>query len=298
MWICTVLAVSCNTVVDYNVPAHEARLVATSFFTPDSTWSVSLYRSQAVSTIRNTAPSAVEGALALVLQGDSVADTLQLAPDGRYRSVLGQKPESGTDYTLRVQAPGLPPVEATAVAPHRPEVVEFKVEKLAIPIDREFKPDTHRMKLRIVDAPGRSIYRIAFFEYAERGGDQNGFGHASFGCGDPTVYHSYDEVDREGRNTSTSFNGLAILPDDLFQGGSHDLVLTFRKEEKIYRYMVLVSSLSTEYYEYQRTVLVNPRSDYAWDDFITPAPIYSNIEGGFGIFAGYADTLLAFELDS
>ena len=299
MWLCAMLAVSCHTVLDYEVPSHDARLVATSFFTPDSTWSVSLYRSQSVNEIRNTVPSVVEDAVALILRGASVEDTLRRALDGRYRSTLGRKPESFTNYTLRVQAPGLPPVEATAAAPHRPVVADFKVEELAVPIAREdLRPDTHRMELRIVDAPGRSTYRIGFFEYVEQGPSQNRFRQEAFGCGDPSVYHDYDDLDSGNRDTSTSFWGYAILPDDLFQGGTHNLALTFRKDDDIHRYMVVVSSLSTEYVEYQHTLLLNPSGRSQLDDFITPTPIYTNIEGGFGVFAGYADTTLSFDLES
>ncbi len=297
-WLSATLFASCNTVVDFTVPAHNTELVATSFFTPDSTWSVSVYGSQSINTNRNTTSMVIEGAIVQILQGNQVVDNLQLASDGRYRSTRHHKPESGTYYTLSVGASGLQPVEAVAAAPHRPEVLEFEVEKLLSPIGiDERRPDTHSIELRIADAPGRSIYRIAFFEYAERGGDQNGFGLASFACGDPSVYHEYDEVNREDRDSSTIFGGAAILPDDLFQGGSHNVIITFRQRRGIHRYKVLVSSLSTEYFEYQRTRLANPQSDYIWDDFITPSPIYTNIEGGFGVFAGYADTLLTFELN-
>ena len=294
-------AVSCNTVVDYDVPAHEPGLVVTSFFSPDSTWSVSLHRTQPIQSARNTAPAPVDDGVVTIVRNDlqMPEEVLQLETDGYYRSALGTRPAPGGRYTVKATSPGLTELaEGTSVTPQRPEIADFSVTELEEPVDRDgYRKDTHHLKLRIVGVPGVSVYRVAFFEFRESG-SQSGFRHLFFGCNDTAVYHGYGDIDSEDVDQSTTYGGVAILSAKHFQNGSRELTLMFNKYKDTRRFMIVVSALSTDYFEYQRTLLANPQGD-SWlsDDFLLPTPIYTNIEGGYGVFAGYADTKEEFELE-
>ena len=56
--------------------------------------------------------------------------------------------------------------------------------------------------------------------------------------------------------------------------------------------LLLLSSLSEDYFEYQRTLSEQVLSG----PFVEPQGVYSNIEGGLGIFAGYTNTSLLLPL--
>lgn len=55
---------------------------------------------------------------------------------------------------------------------------------------------------------------------------------------------------------------------------------------------LLLTSYSNDYVEYARTLLENQETGL----FFEPFSVYSNIDGGLGIFAGYTNTTLILPL--
>ena len=82
------------------------------------------------------------------------------------------------------------------------------------------------------------------------------------------------------------------MTDRLFDGGNYSWSgTTFGLTDEVGRkeLRLIISSLSEDYYKYlhslERNVFYDPLTE-------EPFPVYSNVSGGLGVFAGYTNTYL------
>ncbi len=144
--------------------------------------------------------------------------------------------------------------------------------------------------LEFTDIAAAEYYEIEIREYS------NHRQHFNFTGSDDEILRKYNAFIYEGR-------GFVLLHDEFFKNQSHLFRFQFEKPgiDSTPVYMV-VRSISSEYYNFLKFWLkhkqeetfnlniLNPAQGLL-GMFYTPISIYSNIEGGTGIFAGYNTTV-------
>ena len=302
-----IACVSCEAVVDIDPPEYNSELVATSHFSPDSIWSVDVHRSLGIGIKEDASRQYVDGATVMILNDAGIVDSLRYRDSGRYRSVANKYPMAETRYTLRVDAPGESGLEAISAAPPPPLVTDYSIELLGQTVEIGlYREGVYRLRIRFADASGPNFYRVGIYRYKpnqKRHSDESApdsvYRLQSVDTTDPGWYCSYIDAFQ----TELEFNSgdgdchQAIVTDRLFDGREKSWTATLNlasgdagggRDEVL----LLLSSLSEDYFEYQRTL----KEQFLSGPFLEPQRVYSNVEGGLGIFAGYTNTRLLLPL--
>ncbi len=312
---------ACETIIDVETPSDEHKIVAHSFFTPDSVWAVNVTLSLHTSGLPVTLSSVDPNQTVVVVSDDrGGSDTLQyiVGPIGHdYRSTRGMRPRPGVTYTLRVETPGIissetlsSPVPAEAAA-RLPEPVS--VQNVAYSNDH----GTSSLRFSIADPPGANYYRLELFQVGpEDTGlisndtlfipsaveDVFNYRKVYFRSTDPGFRFRYGAAGNleQDEDIQFDFYGRAVFSDALFDGTSHAIELAFSPytypgfEE---RFTMILSTLSYEMFTYLHTLDQHQEQAASYTSEVYPVPVYTNVRNGFGIFAGYVTDTYRFDAD-
>ena len=219
----------------------------------------------------------------MILEEGRVVAPLFHAGDGFYRSSNGHRPVAGTPYTLQVSAPGYEDIEAVGTVPV-PVPVAFTHEVTR----RSASYADLDVTIHLTDPPDQdNSYYIAavFSRFVDQGRVR--VNHLPFHTKDAAIL--IESGDAFGPDGSSDF-GDAIFSDALFDGVAHDIVLelttplenpsVFRGTLEVYLY-----SVSKTYYDYMTTYKVH--EDVRDNPFAEPVQVHTNVQNGFGVFAGF-----------
>ncbi len=301
---------ACESIIDLETPSDEHKIVAHSFFTPDSVWAVNTGISLHTSGLPVTLSHADPGKTIVVVSDDQGgADTLRynFGPLGvNYRSAQGLRPRPGVTYTLRVEMPGFissetssppAPVEATARLPEK-----VAVQNIAYSNDN----GTASLRFAIEDPPGANYYRFEIFQIDSDNTVLNYDHLVGFRSLDPSLRHSYREVENLEQNDEIDFDffGYAFFSDALFDGTLHTMEIALNldpAEAGERRFMIILSTLSYEFFMHQKTLEQHQdqsaSSGTGYSSEVYPIPVYTNIKNGFGVFGGYVTDTYRFDED-
>ena len=303
------LCLGCETVVEVAPPEYDSEPVVTSFFSPDSTWSVTMHSSLGATIKRDVTREYIPDASVMIMNGSNTVDILNYQRNGRYVSSTGGLPTAGTQYTLRVDFPGKTSIQATSAVPSPVVISDYSIESR--PPGFSIVPAS-KYQLRIVfsDMPGINFYRIGVYRrqrnpYALDETDPDSvYRTVSFdgltpgwSCGYPA-----DDVADVDPIDSGGVSGLLceefVVTDRLFDGKEYSwsgITENLSDENGRKELRLVISSLSEDYYRYlqslERNVFYDPLTQ-------EPFPIYSNVSGGLGVFAGYTNTTLILPMPS
>lgn len=306
------ICLGCEAVVEVNAPQYNSEPVVTSFFSPDTTWSVTLHQSFGSSVRQDVTKQYITDATARIFQGSNMVDILSYVGKGEYVSTSGVEPAIGVMYTLKVDFPKKSSIEAVSMAPLSIDISDYSIESL--PPSSEFPGRTDgisRYQFRVVflDRAGPNYYRIGLYRYesnpyARKETDPDSVYRriwfddysAGWSCGYESDF-VFDPLDGSGAAGEESFCFEEfVVTDRLFDGKSYswsgttgNLVLDAGRNELL----LIASSLSEDYYEYLRTLERNEFYDPLTEE---PFPMYTNVNGGLGVFAGYTNTRLVFPI--
>ena len=295
----------CETVVEVSPPEYDSEPVATSFFSPDSTWSVTMHRSLGVTVKQDATHEYISDASVRIMDGSNMVDILSYQENGRYVSGTGGSPSYGTQYTLQVDFPGQASIQATSAAPSPVVISDYSIEYR--PPEFDIIPAS-RYQLRIVfsDRPGMNFYRIGVYHRVRNR-------YAFDGIVPDSVYRTisfegltpgwscgyFDDVDPiDGGGGSGLSCEEFVVTDRLFDGKDYSWSgTTLNVPDEIGRkeLRLVISSLSEDYYKYLQSLERNVFHDPLTEE---PFPVYSNVNGGLGVFAGYTNTNLILPMPS
>ncbi len=290
------VCLGCETVIEINPPEYTPEPVATSFFSPDSVWSMTLHRSLGINAKGDTSTEYITDASVRIMDGSNMIEALNYVGNGEYRANKGRLPASSTKYTLHVDLPGATSIQATSTAPPPVPFSDYSIEKVG---EGFFRDDTiYRLKAVFKDEPNPNFYQIGIYQYVESQFpemdslyDRQSVNelHPGWACG--YVAAAETEIDIEGGGMTGGCGGLdaIVVTDRNFDGGTYPWSATVEVSEGWGRseLLLVLSSLSEEYFEYQRTLEHNLFLDPLLDE---PINVYSNVSGGLGVFAGYTNT--------
>lgn len=142
------------------------------------------------------------------------------------------------------------------------------------------------IRLRIQDPPGeKNHYQIRMIAPA-RSGERDLY----FSTRDPSIIAD-NRIEDPVIDGVEAFSGTApFFKDVLFDGQAHEIELSYAEgvvlasRERLLRVQVLY--VSETYYKHLRSALLHEHTQE--NPFAEPVNIYSNVENGYGVFAGYS----------
>ena len=288
---------ACEQVIEPDLPEHPPRLVLQAFFTSDGAWTAHVGRSSWILEPQSVhGRSLVDDAAVELLAGDRVVGKLEFNYTVVAYVFEGGSLQAGETYSLRVAAPGFETVRATDTVPgpvptsvrlYRPHPSSGSESGTG----RDFS-----IELEIQDPPGEAnYYQISLFrvyEGREEEDEARDFIPAfrreeNFSTKDPSILADnsvdgspFEEGDFEGK--------APYFRDTLFDGSTHEIELStdFAGGPDFSEIRLQVLYISEAYYEYLKTARLH--HDTLDNPFAEPLNVYSNVENGYGIFAGYS----------
>jgi len=272
-----ILLCGCELTLNVDVPHDKESLVINSIFAADSLWQVSVSYDRA---ILDDGPFKLAKDAEVVLYDESgPVETLKPDTLGVYHAATS-RPLPGRRYEVHVSSPGHDPVSANAYIPIATEIVNVKTRETLI----DEHPAT-AFDITINDDPAVANYYRVFVEIGSFIIKENERPVAFYS---PTYVESDDPLLADESNLSE--DGV-LIRDALFNGKEAKLSVRMRNGFYFgpFKVRINVQTLSKEAYDYFITAQL--QANTSDDPLAQPVKVFNNIEGGFGIFAGYNQSI-------
>ena len=279
-----IICTFCTKIIEIDIPQHESRLVVNSLFTNGNRFKVHL--SKTASAFDYSTPT-VENGLIRLFCNDLEIDTLIFNNGYYYSDVEALQKEK---YSLMVSVPGMDDVSSEDSIPEK-TLIESYVHRDSIMMDDDNYP-VMQLELGFTDKPGRDFYELSILaDYYVAGFNYRH--NVWFGNSTDPVLVSTGLLDYYAESI--------VFTDELFEGEQASIKANYSIQTgeiplidggPEYGYLLFVSfrSISESYYNYIRKQIIyqyNLESNI-FTGLPDPVHMYSNITGGYGIFAGYS----------
>ena len=285
--------ISCETFVDINVPPIAQKPVLNCLFTENKTFSITLGLS---GQVNDTSATLINNAEMLLYGNDLFIEQLQNKGNGIYVSV--SKAQKGVMYSIKASIEGYETIQVSDSLPQMVSISNLHIKKKAIIDIYGGKYD--QVSFNIHDSSGvNNFYETDVFKIAENPHYGRGFVSpvidtisltfkerdiAYWLIDDPALTNEFIS----GWNNSISFT------DEIFDGKIYPLKLPIDNDYNLIEYHLLFNVGSKNYYLYKSRIekhLFN-QGGFLFDELMlidggNPVEMFSNIENGYGIFAGY-----------
>jgi len=299
---CSMFFISCyETEIPIDIPIPQPRLVIHSIFTP---FTPPVVKSFAVFVSHNTG-------VFDTLKTDQIADaTVSLFVNGQlsqimnYDSVYGYKadfyPNAGIEYSISVEKLGFESVFAKGMIPDKVNIKSCEL----IPFAGLGEGDRAFSQLSVTfDDP---IDQANYYEISVLGYGQENDKYILTTTDKVITSESYypSPVSMDAKKPER-----LLFSDKLINGKTHTVEMSFRSNQALIGNLLYITphqlflsfrTVSEEYYRYYTTLFkqVNDRRQDLLFGMSEPSSVYSNIENGHGVFAGYYEDNRSFWVDS
>lgn len=279
---------SCELAIDVDVPFKEAQLTVNSIFNPDSVWSatVSLNRHILNDT---TFFQQLENAVVVIYNNETPVDTLKHTSRGRYRSITSSKPKIDVEYEVRVSAPNYQPVSGRSKIQSLVQITkaEFMVNNEGQ--SNQFGEINDAIRISFEDPAEVNYYQILVetkSEWYDLARNKIMIYRDQIGIkgNDPEMISEYLPF---GDTYNSPMDGI-LLKDILFNGKKVVTSINLDHYYKNADITIFLRALNEDYYKYKATAKLQINVNE--NPFAQPVEVYQNINNGFGIFAGYAQS--------
>lgn len=293
---CILLLSACETTIEIDPPDYDPELNITSNFTPDSVWAARVAKTIPIGGLGDTTSVFLDDATVTIYRDDVLVARLTHdgGEDGWYESPRMRTPRTDTPYRMVVEAPGLPSASAISMAPLPPNILAAEVTKpktfSSLILDSQYL-----VSFSLADNPGLNYYSFSIFlAFPEHGLTPS----SEFTIEELPMIHnshqwhcSFSDVLNpiESGPAENEFCTIGVLSDRSYdrQVQNFDVTVNLFSDfggETDASLVLFVMALSPEYVEHRSAIEEHEN----FDGFGQPANLYSNFEGGRGIFAGYS----------
>ncbi len=280
-YLCLFIAVSfsCSREIEIDFPVHDSKPVVNSFIGTDSLIKVHVKTSVPVLDPDTVFP---DNASVLLFKDGLPVDTLGFSGN---RYISAYRGESGGQHKVSVLIPGYDTVSATTTVPQKVKIKNI-VHDHDILIDQD-RIHYSQLRFTIEDTdPADNYYEFDIIERYSSGWSSenttNGFTWV-----DNNVDPVLEDEGLLGCNPPTF-----VFTDRLFNGSDYTMTVNYtspNNDTKVYDVILIFNSVSSDYYYYKRKLAIYKGALDSEIFFGGPGPVemYSNINGGYGIFASY-----------
>lgn len=286
------LFLSCIKTLDDELPQTEPKLVINGIVNPDSVLQVNI--SKTVHIFANESSSSapfIQGATVRAFRDGQFLFNLEENENGYY-SKPGFYPSQAHSYKIEVEKAGYKTVFAETDIPVPVEII--KIDTTVIKdVEYGYVSTTIRCKLKYNDPSGiENYYRLdCYVSYIdENGNEQIGKQYIYIDEGSEYLFDKYwdyllwNDILISGSEASIDFNIYA----DYYGGENLNDTISLT-------YTLLLTSLSEDYYKYDKTRGLYYENGGTSDPFSEPVLIYTNVTNGFGIFGGSSNDTTSFK---
>ena len=300
--------ISCFTKVDLDIPDEEPHIVVNSLITKDSL--INLHISETV-PMQSLDIKQTDNAVAVLYTEGVFTENLEHKEGGIYQSaVIAQ---TGVNYQIYIDVPNFEQIYSSANIPEAVNITEgyFKEDSY---YDQQQMHYVSEAEISFYDPPGiKNYYQVTFYSYhyGEYTWDPItetmivtdstiSFDHIIFylNSKDPVILN---EGDLQYYNDPISIKSL-VFSDELLSEDSSVKFLVRLMGGYFSRHVAVLRSISYDYYKFKKSFIrqafnqgignIEPTSMLLVSN---PNDLYTNIENGLGIFAGYSE--MHFELE-
>jgi len=279
--IASVLFFSCEKDVDIDIPDKGRKIVVNSVFDNDFPIELTLHRSLYI--LDNGQFRVISDAGVYLYENDLIKDTLKEAETkGLYISSVYPKP--GFKYKIKVNDNN-EIVDSECTMPQVISIANIDTQS----ITREGEKYL-RLSIQINDEPGvKNYYRAGIVR-------EGWFYNNEENYEDMYYFMYYETTDL---SVSDNYDGTKLFTDNLFDGKVYTFNMDIHKghlynnTDSINTFIIL-ENLSEAYYLYTRSS--SQQMYLQGNPFSEPVIVYSNINNGYGIFAGASRLIKYFKL--
>ncbi len=269
-----VLLPACSKPVEIDLPEMQPKLVINSFFKVGGKFEVHVSTTKG---ILSTDTTNLKNATVSLYANGVFQGNLVHSEDGVYLhdTVIVR---SDITYKIMVSAPSLESVEAQDKAPE-PTVLE------SVYYDQRAYPDSegghyYKINLEFTDDPNSlNYYELVMLDY----NDEEQYSVVRlWGDNEIVIINEGDEE---------FYSGLCVFSDELFNGSPYSLRLKTTHWISDNKKEMYLLSVSETFYRFRKSWIRHAYSQYPDITNPTgPVRLFSNVTGGYGIFAGYAES--------
>lgn len=268
---------SCEKVIDFDIPEAEPDIVLNGYITIGE--EVSINASTSLSYLEGGEPDFLSNLTSIELYKDGVfVENLELedADFGRY---VGSSPLTSTGfYEVRASAAGYESVTAVTYIPE-------PLENIEVELVNTFENGEKEYELSFNDPPAEDDYYHMLVASPDSE-FQPAFA-VEFSSNSEVFFLGGFNLDLEGENFIFT---EGIFPDDLINGSNVNIRFkTFGSSQPLELQLL---KCSEDYYLYHRSLFAYQNGG---GPFAEPVQIYTNVENGLGVIAGYNLQLLDLE---
>lgn len=317
--LCALLFSSCEKTIDFDGEGTAPMIVVNGLVVPGKPIEVSVSKSQSLLAGSYFFEFLIDAKVDLYVDGEYVETLIAEQsdePDNPYYDTGYRKwffkgqtiAENGKTYRLEVTNDGLQAVNCETTVPEPVQLIAVDTATEFIPVDYGTQ-EMLGVKIKFVDnAENNNFYRVQidqlsgvnknYYNGTEQNSDTVFLSKQLalyLNLFDPVFGSGTDEADEIV--TGTPDNKYALFDDGKINGEEYTVKVripqNYRNTYKadlldedsgnFNERQIVLYSLSREYYEYLRSA--TNHLYYADDYFSEPVPVYSNVNGGIGIFA-------------
>lgn len=290
---------SCQRDIDIEYGSFESKLVVNSTFNPDSVFTIHLSKTGSLGSDKHNIES-VNYANVFISTDDPLDSvrTMYHSENGQYIA-YNYYPEENKTYFLEAHADGFPSVYASNAIPDKVDITLYDTTTVyhtqgqALQFDLTIDNDNNNTSDFL-------IYDIVNTNRSVKGNNPfsvEGWLEAqwlSSTSSDTDRVNDSDNLQTKifqvhNGQSSGSLNSSFITYEDFDKPTNGDT--TSVQNGKV---MLRIMSVSEDLYNYSKSIEYYKLNDNVNSNQTTPLEIFSNVEGGYGIFGGYSQTL--FEL--
>ncbi len=301
----TTIMQSCVKEIDISMPDSQKSMVLNGFIQPDSAITVNISRS--MGALEDGDVPFLENVEVSLYENNILIETLQYSQNGNYTSDKTIK-ENAT-YKIEAESQNLKNIITDCRIPDKPVIIsvdttkETKIEVYENYYNDVSYNDTNyvtivNFDIKIDDPSGKENYYFLAISQVEEVYDYDNWDYQTnkpefLGYQDVyTYYNGSDFIFKENYFTLNGIKGQ-IFTDDIFNGKEFNITVNItnyqdlKDEENHFeeKYKIALLSINKELYQYIRSY--NKNAETGDNPFAQPVQVFSNIENGMGIFAGY-----------
>lgn len=294
---------SCEVIVDVEMPEFEPSLVINCMISPDTSVFAELSSDKFILD-DSWNYDIVNSANINLYENDNLIGKLSQTNNGSFYK-LNYRPKPGNTYRLTAEKSGFESISAQTTLPVDHSVIAIKELKTRTHTTEYDSYDVYNLTYEIDDPTGADYYEVRLESYYPSAG---------------YWYYDYDLnqdvfVESEGYwnniyywelgadfNEFEDFEIYEYFSDQNFDGKKTEIHIEFDVYENYdgssksdtTKYRLKVNKLSKDYYHYY---ISRELQEYTGDSpFAEPVPVYNNVQNGYGIFGGYSTTYHDFEV--
>lgn len=273
--ILLLLLVGCTKIIEIELPYAPDKLVVNCFFFTGDKFVVHISHSQ---NILNEDSTEIINAEVKLFANEIYQGSLTYINNGFYsHDTIIARP--GIKYKLAALAPGYDQVEAEDTAP-TPAILD------SVSYDPKAYPDSegnnfYRVELLLQDNVSKRDYYEIIIKYYKNADKYSII----------RLRGDYEQVIMN-EGDEEFYSGICIFSDELINGSKYWLKLktsTVLSENKKELHLL---SISETLFKYRKSWIRHSSAQYPdITNPIEPVTLFSNVKGGYGIFAGYSDNI-------